>query len=361
MAISKGIAMRRLGNSSGELIAELEALAAYRALGKALPDVPQFNQATALALTNIGQLYIKDMQLEKASIVLSEAYDTFKGLGIEQPEILPYVKGWAAAGVAMGRYHFYQGDRDRAIELITEANALFRIISNAAPDIVQYRYRYALGLLLAAEIGSSTTTIDEYMEQTSFAVKILEDLVELSDGLPTYSNSLAKAHSRIGNVLWEKGSAEQANSSWLTAEGLWQEMDLNSTAINIQYDYLVFIVEHPALQLFGSDQVSTIANMVLGDSSDSASHLYVLALLQQLNGQPETAQSIFDQAAKIRMGGNVYPLLSSLVIASGSGNQDAQIAAVQAVQDWNSQHCPGNTRISRLIRRYTAHLQIAPQ
>ena len=361
LAILKGIAMRRLGNSQGELMAYEEALAAYRALGKALPDVPQFNEDTALTLTDMGQLYIQDMQLEKATVVLNEAYDTFKELALEHGEILRYVEEFAATGEALSRTHFYQGDHDRAIELITEANELFRKLSDAAPNIVQYRYRYALGLLLAADIGSSAVTTDEYMERASVAVKILENLVELSDGLSIYANSLAKAHSQIGNVLLEKGNTEQAQLEWLTAKTLWQEMDLNSTAINIQYDYLVFIVEHPALLLFGSDQVSTIANLVLGGSSDSASHLDVLALLQQLNEQAESAQSIFDQAAKIRMGGNVYPLLSRLLIASRSGTQDAQIAAVKAIQDWNSQHCPGNTRVSRLIRRYTAHLQIAPQ
>ena len=361
MAILKGVAMRRLGNSQGELMAYKEALAAYRALNKALPDVPQFNEDTALTMTDMGQLYIQSMQLGKAIVVLNEAYATFKELALEHGEILRYVEEFAATGEALSRTHFYQGDRDRAIELITEANELFGKLADAAPDIVQYRYRYALGLLLAANIGSSTATADEYMDRASVAVKILENLLELSDGQSIYANSLAKAHSQIGNVLLEKGNAEQAKSAWLTAEALWKELDLNSTAINIHYDYLVFIVEHPALQLFGSDEVSTIAKMVLDGSSDSASHLYVLALLQQLNGQPERTQSIFEQAAKIRIGENVYPLLSRLVIASDSGNQDAQIAASQAIQDWNDQHCPGNTRISRLIRRYRAHLQIAPQ
>jgi serine/threonine protein kinase len=361
LAIMKGVVMKLLGNSQAQLIAYEEALAANRALGKALPDVPQINNNTALALTNMGQLYIQSMQLEKASVVLNEAYSKFEALLLEHGEIFGYVEGFAATGAALSQTHFYQGDRDRAIELITEANEWFGKLADAAPDIVEHRHRYALGLLLAANIGSSTATADEHMEQASVAVKILENLLELSGGLPIYANSLAKAHSRIGNVLWEKGNAEQAKSAWLTAEALWQEMDLNSTAINIHYNYLVFIVEHPALQLFGSDEVSTISKIVLDGSSDSDSHLNVLALLQQLNEQTEPAQSIFAQAAKNQIGANIYPLLGRLVIASRSGTQDAQIAAVKAIQDWNSQHCPGNTRISRLIRRYTAHLQIAPQ
>ena len=361
MAISKGVVMGLLGNSQGELIAYEEALAAYRALGKALPDVPLINNDTALTLTDMGQLYIQNMQLEKASVVLNEAYPKFEALRLEHGEIFGYVEGFAATGAALSQTHFYQGDRDRAIELITEANEWFGKLADAAPDFIGHRHRYALGLLLAANIGSSTATSDEYMKQVSVAVKILEDLLELSDGLPTYSNSLAKAHSIIGNVLWEKGNAEQAKSAWLTAEALWQDLDLNSTAINIQYDYLVFIVEHPALQLFSSDQISTIANMVLDGSGNSATHLNVLGLLQQLNEHNESAQSIFDQAAKNQIGENIYPLFGRLLIASSSGNLDAQIAAVKAIQDWNSQHCPGNTRISRLMRRYTAHLQIAPQ
>jgi serine/threonine protein kinase len=361
LAILKGIAMRRLGNSQRELMAYEEALAAYRALGKALPDVPQFNEDTALTLTDMGQLYIQDMQLEKASVVLSEAYDMFKELALEHGEILRYVEEFAATGEAISRNRFYQGDRDRAIESITEANELFRKLSDAAPDIVQYRYRYALGLLQAADISSYSATADEYMEQASVAVKILEDLLNLSDGLAIYANSLAKAHSQIGDVLWEKGSAEQANSAWLTAKTLWQEIDLNSTAINIQYDFLVFIVENPALQLFDSDQVSAIASRVVDGTRDSANHLNVLGLLQQLNGKAENAQSIFGKAAKIQVGVNIYPLLGTLLVASSSGAQDAQIAAVKAILDWNSQHCPGNTRISRLIKRYTSHLQIALQ
>jgi hypothetical protein len=215
-------------------------------------------------------------------------------------------------------------------------------------------------LLLAANIDSSTATADEYMNQASVAVKILQDLFELSDGMSIYANSLAKAHSQIGNVLLEKENAEQAKLEWLTANTLWQELDLDSTAINIQYDYLVFIVEHPALLLFGSDEVSTIANMVLDGSSDSATHLNVVSLLQQLDGQSESAQSGFEQAAKNKIGEDIYPLLSSLVKASKAAKQDAQIAAVKAIQEWSKQYCPGNNRISRLTRRYTAHLKIDP-
>ena len=360
MAISKGVAMRLLGNSQGELRSYEEALAAYRSLGKALPDVPQFNEDTALTLTDMGQLYIQSMQLKKAGVVLNEAYATFKELAIEDGENLRYVEEFATTSEALSRTHFYLGDRNRAIELITEANELFGKLSTAAPEIVQYRYRYALGLLLAANIDSSTATADEYMNQASVAVKILQDLFELSDGMSIYANSLAKAHSQIGNVLLEKENAEQAKLEWLTAKTLWQELDLDSTAINIQYDYLVFIVEHPALLLFGSDEVSTIANMVLDGSSDSATHLNVVSLLQQLDGQSESAQSGFEQAAKNKIGEDIYPLLSSLVKASKSAKQDAQIAAIKAIHEWSKQYCPGNNRISRLTRRYTAHLKIDP-
>ena len=357
MAISKGVVARHLGDTRGELAAYQEALQSYRSLDRALPDVPEFRENTALTLTDIGQLYIQTTMLSEAQVVLDEAYATFKELAIEHGEVLRYVEEFAATGEALSRCYFLQGDHQRAVSLLNEANDLFRKLSEAAPNTIPYRFRYALGLLLAANISSGDGTPEEYVQQSTVGITALEELVLISNGLPRFTDALAKGHAVRGNVLFDFGKTEEAQVQWSKALEAWHQMDLEGAPVYVQYNYLRFIVDHPQLVMFATEKVIRLATLLESQSTQIDSHLRVLAMLLQLKGDNEEAALMFERGEQVEFAPSIYPPLASLLIASKTSDQDSVASAMQELETWKSRRCPGNIRLARLFKRYARFIQ----
>ena len=357
MAISKGVAARHLGDTRGELTAYQEALQSYRSLDRALPDVPEFRENTALTLTDIGQLYIQATMLSEAQVVLDEAYATFKELAIEHSEVLRYVEEFAATGEALSRCYLLQGDHQRAVSMLNEANDLFRKLSEAAPNTIPYRFRYALGLLLAANITSGDGTPLEYVQQSTVGITVLEELVLISEGLPRFTNALAKAHSVCGNILFDFGNTDEAQLEWTKALETWHQVDLDGAPVYVQYSYLRFIVDHPQLDMSATEIVTRLAELLESQSTPIDSHLRVLAMLLKLQGDDDEAALMFERGQQVEFAPSIYPLLAALLTASKTSDQDSVAAAMQELETWKSQRCPGNIHLARLFKRYARFIQ----
>ena len=351
MAVSRGVVQRFLGDAKSEIAAYQEALQAYRRLEIALPDVPSIRQDTALTLADIGQLYLEYYKLESAREVLLESQQLYRGLAQQNEGAPRYVEGYAVSTEALARYYYLTNDLQLSLELINEAVGLFRQLSEASPEIIQHQFRYALGLAMQAEIEQVGGNADAGTELNRQSVGILSGLFEVSDGIPTYGNSLAHVHVQQGDFLFQQGASEEAATHWKRAMEIWQSLDLQASPVDIQEEYLQFVVEHPSLKLGDSDEVRSLAVKIELEADKSARFLGTLALWSEFNGDPEKADALLSQAKSLQLGYTVSPLLVRYIRKWKQDAEGDPVEVKREIEQWQQAYSPGSPQVIWLLQR----------
>jgi eukaryotic-like serine/threonine-protein kinase len=361
MAVSRGVVQRFRGDAKSEIAAYQEALQAYRRLEIALPDVPSIRQDTALTLADIGQLYLEYYKLKSAREVLLEAQQLYRGLAQQNEGAPRYVEGYAVSTEALARYYYLTGDLQLALELINEAVGLFRQLSEASPEIIQHQFRYALGLAMQAVIEQAGGNADAGTELNRQSVGILSGLFEVSDGIPTYGNSLAHTHVQQGDFLFQQGAAEEAAMHWKRARDIWQSMDLQASSVDIQSRYLEFVVGHPSLNLGDSEEVKSLAVKIELEADKSASFLGTLAVWAEFRGLPEKADSLLAKVESLQLGYTVSPLLVRYIRARQKDAEGDPVEVKREIEQWQQEYSPGNPQVIWLLQRIEQSYSKGPE